>query len=80
MSAKPVNLRQYRKQKARADKARAAAANRVAHGMPKAARELAEAQRLKVQKELEAKRREPAGDAAGSVGDPGRPPATETDG
>ena len=37
---KPINLRQARKRKARADKAKQAEANRVAHGTPKAVRDL----------------------------------------
>ncbi|MFW5660639.1 MAG: DUF4169 family protein [Oceanicaulis sp.] len=54
---KPVNLRQARKRKARADKAKQADANRIAHGTPKAVRDLAEARREKASRELDAHRR-----------------------
>ena len=42
---KPINLRQARKRRAREDKARQAEANRIAHGTPKALRELEAARR-----------------------------------
>jgi hypothetical protein len=58
MTTKPVNLRQYRKRKQREDKARAAEANRVAHGTPKAVSELAKARADKAAKTLEGHRRE----------------------
>lgn len=44
MSAEIVNLRRARKAKARADKQREAARNRVEHGRSKAERRLSEAQ------------------------------------
>lgn len=55
---KPVNLRQYRKRKQREDTARAAEANRVAHGTPKAVSELEKARADKAAKTLEGHRRE----------------------
>ena len=58
MDGKPVNLRHYRKQKARADKAKQADANRIVHGTPKALRDAAEAERLKRQAELDGKKRD----------------------
>ena len=58
---KPVNLRQFRKQKAREDKARQAEANRVQFGAPKAQRDLEKARESKRKAALEAHKRE-AGD------------------
>ena len=58
---KPVNLRQYRKRKARDDKAKTAEANRVKHGTPKAVSQLAKARAETAAKVLEGHRRE--GDA-----------------
>ncbi|WP_291843361.1 DUF4169 family protein [Maricaulis sp.] len=55
---KPVNLRQYRKQKARQDKARAAEANRVLHGTPRSLRDQAEAEQARRQAELDGKKRD----------------------
>ncbi len=42
---KPINLRQARKRKARAEKDKQADANRIAHGRSKAVRDLAAARR-----------------------------------
>jgi hypothetical protein len=67
--SKPVNLRQFRKQKARADKAERAQANRVAHGQPKAATQLAQLSTEKSVRELDGKKREVDS----------TPPANETD-
>ncbi len=55
---KPVNLRQYRKQKARRDKAKAAANNRVLHGTSKTSRDLAAAEAARRLAELDGKKRD----------------------
>ncbi|WP_323762320.1 DUF4169 family protein [Maricaulis sp.] len=55
---KPVNLRQYRKQKARKDRAETAQANRVTHGTPKALRDAAEADAARIRAELDGKKRD----------------------
>ena len=55
---KPVNLRQYRKQKARRDKAETAATNRVIHGTPKALRDAAAAEAARRQAEMDGKKRD----------------------
>lgn len=55
---KPVNLRQYRKQKARKDKAEVAASNRVLHGTPKALRDAAATAAARLQAELDGKKRD----------------------
>jgi len=54
----PINLRQYRKKKARADKAKQAEINRVQFGTPKALRELEAEREAKRQAELDAHKRE----------------------
>lgn len=54
--SKPVNLKQARKRKARAEKAVKAEANRIAHGQPKAATELAKARAAKAARELDGKK------------------------
>jgi hypothetical protein len=51
-----INLRRARKAKAKAEKDKAAEANRVAHGTPKALRTLAEARREKELSRLESKK------------------------
>ena len=56
MTSKPINLRQARKRKARADKAKQAEANRIAHGTPKVVRDLAEARREKLVREVDGKK------------------------
>jgi hypothetical protein len=50
--AEIVNLRQARKAKARSEKDKTAEANRVAHGTPKALRNLAEARKDKADQGL----------------------------
>ncbi|MGJ3232285.1 MAG: DUF4169 family protein [Oceanicaulis sp.] len=55
---KPVNLRQARKRKARADKAKQAEANRVAHGTPKAVRDLEAARREMLAKRVDGHKRD----------------------
>jgi len=50
--AEIVNLRRARKAKARAEKDKTAQANRVAHGTPKALRNLAEARKDKADQRL----------------------------
>jgi len=50
--AEIFNLRRARKAKARAEKDKAAAANRVAHGTPKALRKLDEARKDQVSQRL----------------------------
>jgi hypothetical protein len=50
--AEIVNLRRARKTKARAEKDKTAQANRVAHGTPKAVRNLAEARKDKADQVL----------------------------
>ena len=57
----PINLRQARKQKARADKAKQAETNRVQFGTPKAQRELEKAREAKRQAALEAHKRDDGG-------------------
>jgi hypothetical protein len=56
--AEIVNLRRARKAKARAEKDKTAQANRVAHGTPKALRNLAEARKDKADKALSSHRLE----------------------
>ena len=53
---KPINLRQARKKKQRADKAKQAEANRIAHGTPKAARDLEAARREMLAKRVDGHR------------------------
>ncbi|WBQ09369.1 DUF4169 family protein [Hyphomonadaceae bacterium ML37] len=67
---KPVNLRQYRKVRARADKARAAEVNRVVHGTPKAVRDLEAARQEQAARRIEAHRRTGEGEAGGQSADP----------
>ncbi len=55
---KPINLRQARKRKARADKAKQAEANRIAHGTPKAVRDLEAARRDKLARQVDGHKRE----------------------
>ena len=50
--AEIVNLRRARKAKTRAEKEKAADANRVLHGTPKAVRKLSEAQKNKAEQRL----------------------------
>ena len=55
----PINLRQFRKKKAREDKAKQAETNRVQFGTPKAQRDLEKAREAKRKAALEAHKREP---------------------
>ena len=57
--AEIVNLRQRRKQEARQERDKAAAANREKFGEPKASRALREGTKVLAEKALEAHRREP---------------------
>ena len=54
-----INLRRARKAKARAEKDKQAEANRVAHGVAKPVRKLAEAKAEKAARDLSAHRLEP---------------------
>lgn len=56
--SKPINLRQHRKRKAREDQARKAEANRIKHGAPQSARDLAEAREARRNAALDAHRRD----------------------
>ena len=51
-----INLRRARKAKGRAEKAREAEANRVKHGTPKSAHDLAKARADKAVRDLDAQR------------------------
>lgn len=57
-----VNLRQFRKQKARADKAKAADQNRARHGRSKADKQRDDLERQNVLTFIEGHRRQPAAD------------------
>ena len=57
-----VNLRRARKAKARNEKGKTAEANRVAHGTPKALRNLAEARKEKADQALSAHKLEKSKD------------------
>ncbi len=57
--AEIINLRRIRKNQARAEKEKAAQANRVAHGAPKATRKLAEARDEKAARNLAGHKLEP---------------------
>ena len=54
-----INLRRARKTKARAEKDKAADANRILHGTPKSARKQAEAQSQKAARDLAGHKLEP---------------------
>lgn len=56
MGAEIINLRRARKGKARAGKEREADANRIKHGTPKSARDLAQARADKAARDLDARR------------------------
>lgn len=58
MAAEIVNLKQYKKQKARADKEKQAEQNRITFGRTKADKKLADARNEKALKDLEAKKLE----------------------
>lgn len=57
--AEIINLRRARKNQARAEKDKVAAANRVAHGAPKALRKLGEAKAQKAARALSGHKLEP---------------------
>lgn len=65
MTAKPINLRQFRKRKQREDKAKQAEANRIEHGMPKALSATVRLEDERRRKALDAKKLE-----SGSAPDP----------
>ena len=56
MAGDIINLRRFRKQKARDDKRAEADANAVAHGTPKSLRELEAARKEKTSKDLDGKK------------------------
>jgi hypothetical protein len=56
--AEIVNLRRARKDKARAQKDKAAEANRAAHGTPKSLRDLAKARSEKAARNLDAHKKD----------------------
>lgn len=58
----PINLRQYRKIKAREDKAKQAEQNRVTFGTPKALRDGETLRRTRAEAKLDQLRRETAND------------------
>ena len=60
--AEIVNLRRARKAKARSEKDKTAQANRVAHGTPKALRNLAELRKVKADQALSGHRLEKESD------------------
>ncbi len=60
--AEIINLKRARKAKARAEKDKAAEANRVAHGAPKAAKDLAKARTEQAEQRLSGHRLEKDGD------------------
>ena len=60
--AELINLRTARKRANRQEEEKRAAANRLNHGQPKHVRKLAEAQREKAGRQLDAKRLEPGDD------------------
>ena len=53
---KPINLRQFKKHKARDDKAKQAEINRLAHGQPKAITDLARLKAYIAKRELDGKK------------------------
>lgn len=70
MTSKPVNLRQFRKRKAREEKARQAETNRVVHGTPKSLTELETARREKLLRDVEGKRLAPGPDMEADNAEP----------
>jgi Domain of unknown function (DUF4169) len=56
--AEIVNLRRARKEKSRAQKNKAAEANRVAHGTPKSLRDLAKARSEKSARDLDSHKKD----------------------
>ncbi len=65
MAAEIINLRMARKQKARADKERAADANRLAHGRTKAEKTLTRALKDQAERKLDQGRLERSEDGSG---------------
>jgi hypothetical protein len=59
---KPINLRQFRKRKARSEKEERAAANRLEHGTPKVLRDLEKARLDQDKARLDALKRDQAPD------------------
>ncbi|MEQ8406279.1 MAG: DUF4169 family protein [Oceanicaulis sp.] len=59
---KPINLRQARKRRARAEKDKQADANRVTHGTPKAVRDLEAGRREALAKRVDGHRRDEPSD------------------
>jgi hypothetical protein len=59
MSADIINLRRARKAKARSEREKQAADNRVAFGRSKAEKAVADAERQRTEKSIEGHRREP---------------------
>ncbi len=73
MCAEIVNLRQFRKDKARSDKERQAEANRLQHGRTKAEKNLTRALNEKAEKTLDQGRLEsPASDAGHGTDEAGK--------
>ena len=70
-----VNLRTVRKRKARADNARVADDNRVRHGMRKAVRQAAEAERTDAARKLDGLKRERRTDPDAGADEPSGDPA-----
>ena len=70
-----VNLRTARKRKARAADARVADDNRVRHGMPKAVRQAAEAERSDAARKLDGLKRERRDDPDAGADEPSGDPA-----
>lgn len=62
--AEPVNLRAFRKRKARADKERVAESNRIAHGRGKMEKAAAKAERTGAAAFIEGHRRDRSGEGA----------------
>ena len=62
MGADLVNLRRFRKRKARQEREKTAEANRIAFGRSKSERRLTETINAKDRRDLEAKRLEPDGE------------------
>jgi hypothetical protein len=65
MTGDIVNLRQFRKQKARTEKDKAAEQNRISFGRTKAEKQLTRALNDKAEKALDQGRRETTGDDTG---------------
>ena len=61
--AELINLRQVRKAKAKVQKEKAAEANRILHGTPKAVRKLSEARKDKAEQRLSGHRLKPEDDS-----------------